>query len=164
MNPRMCTIIQPSAHCLHITPLGRVSQQSGNAARITRTWERQEGPTAGGLHVSTAHRPPFPNAIHSPTNGVRITLVRRGQEGPAAHGSERHGGRGKPCTRSTARAAPFPLAPDAVSRACTARRQLPPPPLTGGTARHGCSHRASTQGPGRATAHRSSSKMAGGIW
>ena len=56
----------------NLTPLGRVTQQCAGAARITRTEQSQGEPTSGG-QVSTVHRPPFQNAMHSRTDGARIT-------------------------------------------------------------------------------------------
>ena len=55
------------------TPLGHTPQQSASAARITRTAQSQGEPTPEG-QVSTVHRPPFQNAMHSRTDGARITL------------------------------------------------------------------------------------------
>lgn len=65
----------------NLTPLGRVTQQSGNAARITRTGGRRGGPKTGG-HVSTVHRPPFSKPTHCRTHGARITLTRGRSGGP----------------------------------------------------------------------------------
>ncbi len=154
--------IQP---IINITPLGRVPQQSVNAARITRTGGSQGGPEAGGCMCppSTVHRPPFSNAIHSRTNGARITLARTTQEGPAqARGRQCHGRPGSGRAQQKQQGPP-PSPWRQMPRTQHGQREGSSRPRPSRATRHGCSRRANTQGPGRAAAHRSSSKMAGGI-
>lgn len=162
MNPQTCAIVQPSTHCLHLTPYRAPQNSAATRLELPALGRGRKDPRP---RAACVHRPPSTLSQRDPLAhqwGANYPCV-KGPGGTRCTRQRETRGTGRAPHQIKARAAPFPLAPDAVSRACTARRQLPPPPLTGGTARHGCCRRASTQSPGRATAHRSSSKMAGGI-
>lgn len=162
MNPRMCAIVHRCRHCVHLTPY-RAPRNSA--------WMRLELPALG-----VAREDPRPGAacVHRPPS----TLLKRH---PLAHqwGSnypcQDHSGGTRPSPRATV---PWLSGPVRAQQ----KQQGPPPspwrqmprtqdvqregnsrPRPSRAARHGCSRKANTQGPGRAAAHRSSSKMAGGI-
>lgn len=124
INPLACAIVQQSGHCLHLTPY-RAPQNSAAMRLELPAWGSAGEDPRQGVHVSTVH--PFQRAAlaHQWGSNYPCLMVSGGTRRTRKRGPR---GKGEPRTRSTARAVLLPLAPDAVSRACTARGQPLPAP------------------------------------
>ena len=167
MNPWTCAIAQRYGHCLHLTPYRAPQNSVRVRLELPALGGAREDPRPGG--AACVHRPPstmcqpFSNRTHYRAHGARITLTRTTQEGPAqSRGRQCHGrpGSGRAQQKQQGpRPSPWRQMPQTQRR----QREGNSRPRPSRAARHGCSSKANTQGPCRAAAHRSSSKMAGGI-